>query len=203
MNDESGRAQRAVEPEDERREPTFSGVPDLPAEEDAQVPQQAPNRITTDRRLLRGYELELARGESMVDNVDVVDTGGPNQLILTDRRLIIRGRDHQTVYPLRAITRLAVVKYTRWWMVLLGFALAGAGAAAALLPAQLVPAGNIDIIYVCGSVFLAGLALAAIALLRPVLYVEIKSLGGDMKLRLTRNHALLSEFLSSLSQRIR
>jgi hypothetical protein len=203
VNDDPARAHRAAEAEDERREPTFSGVPDVPAEQNAQVPQQAPNRITAHRRLLRGYELELARGESMVDNVEVVDTGGLNQLILTDRRLIIHGRDHQTVYPLRAITRLAVVRYTRWWMVVLGFALAGTGAAATLLPAHLLPVGNIDIIYVCGGVFLSGLVLVAIALLRPVLYVEIKSLGGDMKLRLTRNHELLSEFLGSLSQRIR
>jgi hypothetical protein len=202
VNDDAARAHR-VEPEDERREPTFSGVADVAATDGIPAPQSTPARITIDRRLLRGYELELARGESMVDNVEVVDTGGLNQLILTDRRLIIHGRDHQTVYPLRAITRLAVVKYTRWWMVVLGFALAAAGAAGALLPAQLVPAGNIDIIYVCGGVFLSGLAFVAIALLRPVLYVEIKSLGGDMKLRLTRNHELLSEFLSSLSQRIR
>lgn len=202
MSDDAARAHR-VEPENERREPTFSGVPDVPATGDIPGPEATPTRITIDRRLLHGYELDLARGESMVDNVEVVDTGGLNQLILTDRRLIIHGRDHQTVYPLRAITRLAVVKYIRWWMVVLGFALAGAGAAAALLPVQLVPVGNIDIIYVCGGVFVSGLVLMAIALLRPVLYVEIKSLGGDMKLRLTRNHELLSEFLSSLSQRIR
>ena len=203
MNDDAGRPHRAVEAENERREPTFSGVPDVPAGQEVQPPQQMPNRITADRRLLRGYELELARGESLVDNTEVVDTGGLNQLILTDRRLIIWGRDHQTVYPLRAITRLAVVRYIRWWMVGLGFTLAGMGAAAALLPAHLIPAGNIDIIYVCGALFLSGLVLAAIPLLRPVLYVEIKSLGGDMKLRLTRKHELLSEFLSSLSQRIR
>jgi hypothetical protein len=42
----------------------------------------------------------------------------------------------------------------------------------------------------------------AIALLRPVFYVEIKSLGGDLRLRLTRNYEPLIGFLSSLGQRI-
>lgn len=203
MNDDAARGQRAAEPDIERREPTFSGVPDVPAQEETPPSPAAQTRITSDRRLLRGYELELARGESMVDNAEVVDAGGLNQLVLTDRRLIIRGRDHQTVYPLRAISRLAVVKYIRWWLVVLGVAVAGIGAAGAFLPAQLVPAGNIEFIYVCGGVFLLGLFLAGLALFRPVLYVEMKSLGGDMKLRLTKDHEALSGFLNSLAQRIR
>jgi hypothetical protein len=203
MNEQDTRARRGTEPEVERREPTFSGVSDIPPRKELDSLQPAAAHIESDRRLLRGYELELARGESMVDNVEVFDTGRLNQLILTDRRLIIRGRDHQTVYPLRAIMRLAVVKYVRWWMVVLGFALAGVGAAAAFLPRHLIPAGNIDFIYVCGGVVLLGLLLTAVALLRPVIYVEIKSLGGDMKLHLPRNREALSGFLGSLSQRIR
>ncbi|MGQ0523814.1 MAG: hypothetical protein ACT4P8_09170 [Betaproteobacteria bacterium] len=202
MNEDT-RTQHGTEAEAERREPTFSGVRDIPAQKEPDPLQPASARIEADRRLLRGYELELARGESMVDNVEVVDTGRLNQLILTDRRLIIRGRDHQTVYPLRAIMRLAVVKYIRWWMVVLGFALAGVGAAAAFLPRHLIPAGNIDFLYVCGGIVLLGLLLTAVALVRPVVYVEIKSLGGDMKLHLPRNHEALSGFLGSLSQRIR
>jgi hypothetical protein len=42
----------------------------------------------------------------------------------------------------------------------------------------------------------------AVALLRPVFYVEIKSFGGDMRLRLTRDYEALVGFLSSLGQRI-
>lgn len=204
MNDEAAREPRAPDSH-ERREPTFSGIPDVPPQNTPPAPAPAPadSRIAPDRRLLRGYELELARGESIVDNVEVAETGGLNQLILTDRRLIIRGRDHQTVYPLRAISRLAIVKYIRWWMALLGIIVAGVGAAAAFLPAHLFPAGNFDAIYVGGGIFFVGLMLAGMALLRPVLYVEIKSVGGDMRLRLTGKHEGLSDFLSSLAQNIR
>lgn len=203
MNDEA-REPRAPESQ-ERREPTFGSAPDVPLQDKppSHSIERADNRIAPDRRLLRGYELELARGESIVDNVEVSGSGGLNQLILTDRRLIIRGRDHQTVYPLRAISRLAVVRYVRWWMVLLGVIIAGVGAAFSFLPAQLFPPGNFDAIYMGGAIFLAGLMIAGVALLRPVLYVELKSVGGDMRLRLAAKHQALADFLSSLAQNIR
>ena len=88
-------------------------------------------------------------------------------------------------------------------MVLLGVIIAGVGAAFSFLPAQLFPPGNFDAIYMGGAIFLAGLMIAGVALLRPVLYVELKSVGGDMRLRLAAKHQALADFLSSLAQNIR
>ena len=203
MTDDASQAKRAEPAEYERREPTIGAVPNAPAPEARGATPPRQNRIEANSRLLRGYELGLAQGEGVVDNVEVVDTSGLNQLLLTDRRLIVHGRDHQTIYPLRAITRLAVVKYIRWWMVLVGIALGAMGGIGAFIPTLLFPLSNEELIYLAGGLFFAGIVLVAIALLRPVLYVEIKSLGGDMKLRLTRNHEALAGFLSSLAQRIR
>lgn len=201
MKDDALRVDRTDEPDYDRREPTIGAVPAAPAEEAAAPPPQSPP--DTGRRPVQGYALDLAPGEGVVDNVELVDSGGLNHLVLTDRRLIIYGRHHQTVYPLRAISRLAIVKYIRWWMVALGVVLVVAGAAGAFMPALLFPLGNAELIYLSGGLFFAGVALVAIALLRPVTYVEIRSLGGDVKLRLTRNHEALAGFLSSLAQRIR
>lgn len=204
MKDEAQRVDRADEPDYERREPRIGTAPDVPAQGQTQAPP-APSQSRADgeKRPLRGYALDLAQGESMVDNIEVADTIGLNHLVLTDRRLIVYGRDHQTVYPLRAISRLSIVKYIRWWMVALGVALGAAGAAGAFMPTLLFPLGSAELIYVCGALFFLGVALIAVALLRPQLYVEITSLGGDMRLRLTRNHEALADFVNSLAQRIR
>jgi hypothetical protein len=137
---------------------------------------------------------------SLPEKFRVTATGACS--VLTDRRLIIRGRDHQTIYPLRAISRLAVVKYIRWWMVLLGTALSALGAFGALMPVLVFQFPHPELVYLWGGLLLAGVLTMAIALLRPVFYVEIKSLGGDMRLRLTRDYEALVGFLSSLGQRI-
>ena len=202
MNEEEARPDRGDEPGFTRREPTI-GEPIAPAPEKA-PPRQPPRKNSgdSDRRLFRGYEVNLADDETRLDEVEVLDTNGLNYLVLTDRRLIIRGRDHQTIYPLRAITRLAVVKYIRWWMVLLGAGVSALGALGALMPVFVFQFPHPHLTYLWGGLFLAGILAMAVALLRPVFYVEIKSLGGDMRLRLTRDYEALVGFLSSLGQRI-
>jgi hypothetical protein len=202
MNEGEARSDRAYEPAFARREPTIGEVP---AAADDEAPARQPFRKIpgdNDGRLLRGYEVNLADDEIRVDEVDVVDTNGVNHLVLTDRRLIIRGRDHQTIYPLRAISRLAVVKYIRWWMVLLGTVLSGLGALGGLMPVLIFRFPHPELIYLWAGLFLVGILTAAVAMLRPVFYVEIKSPGGDMRLRLTRDYEALVGFLSSLGQRL-
>jgi len=197
-------AQHAQAPPYERREPTIGTLTDVPARE---APAAAPRREhrldESDERFLGALGLDLARGENIVDNVEVSAAGVLHHLVLTDRRLIVRGRDHQTIYPLRGISRLAVVKYIRWWIVVLGLALAMAGAAAAFLPTPLLPLGREEIVYLAGGLFAAGLGLSAFALLRPVLYVEIKTTGGQMRFPLRRKDEALAGFLTSLAQQIR
>ncbi|HET6493654.1 MAG TPA: hypothetical protein VFG44_11835 [Burkholderiales bacterium] len=202
MNEEETRLDRAEEPGFTRREPTI-GEPRAPAQERA--PPRNPSRkisYDSDRRLLHSYEVNLADDEIKLDEVEVLDSNGLNYLVLTDRRLIIRGRDHQTIYPLRAITRLAVVKYIRWWLVLLGTAVSALGALGALMPVFVFQFPHPYLVYLWGGLFLAGILAMTVALLRPVFYVEIKSLGGDMRLRLTRDYEALVGFLRSLGQRI-
>lgn len=202
MSEDETRPDRDYEPAFTRREPTI-GEPSASAPEKAPVRQ--PSRTInsdSDRRLLRGYEVNLADDEIKLDEVEVLDTRGLNYLVLTDRRLIIRGRDHQTIYPLRAITRLAVVKYIRRWMVLLGAGVTVLGALGALMPVFVFQLPHPHLVYVWGGLFFAGILAMAVALLRPVFYVEIKSFGGDMRLRLTRDYEALVGFLSSLGQRI-
>lgn len=197
------RSDGAYDPRSEaRREPTIGG-PQSPAEDKA-FSRQSSRKIpdASDRHLLRGYEVNLADDEILVDEVEVVDTNGLNYLVLTDRRLIIRGRNHQTIYPLRAISRLAVLKYIRWWMVLLGVALSGFGALGALMPMLMFKSSYAGLLYLWAGLFVAGFVTAAVALLRPVVYVEIKCVGGDMKLRVTKDYEALVGFLSSLGQRI-
>ena len=202
MNEQGTRPDHAYEPHFTRREPTF-GEPPASAQEKA-PPRQSARVIPGDgdRRLLRGYEVNLADDEIKLDEVEVIDTNGLNYLVLTDRRLIIRGRDHQTIYPLRAITRLAVLKYIRWWMVLLGTAVSAVGVLGALMPVFVFQFPHPQLIYLWGGLFVVGILPVAVALLRPVFYVEIKSPGGDMRLRLTRDYETLIGFLSLLGQRL-
>jgi hypothetical protein len=203
MNEGEVRSDRAYEPDFARREPTIG---DVPAAADGEAPGRQPFRKIfgdSDGRLLRGYEINLGDDEIKVDEVEVLDTtNGLNHLVLTDRRLIIRGRDHQTIYPLRAISRLAVVKYIRWWMVVLGTAMSALGALGGFMPLLMFRFPLTELIYLWAGLFLAGILTAAVGLLRPVFYVEIKSLGGDMRLRLTRDYEALVGFLSSLGQRL-
>jgi hypothetical protein len=203
MNEEEVlRSDRAYERGPTRREPTIGAAPASPQGE-ARAPQSSRTISGEgDRRLLSGYEVSLADDEIQIDEVEIVDTNGLNHLVLTDRRLIIRGRDHQTIYPLRAISRLAVVKYIRWWMILLGAALTALGGLGALMPILVFQRPHPELIYLWAGLSIAGVLTMAIALLRPVFYVEIKSLGGDLRLRLTRNYEPLIGFLSSLGQRI-
>lgn len=196
------RSDRASEPGSARREPTIGGAT-VPA--GAEAPASQPSRkIPGDagRHLLSAYEINLADDEIIVDEVEVVDTNGLNYLVLTDRRLIIRGRDHQTIYPLRAISRLAVLKYIRWWMVLLGVAVIALGVLSALMPVLMFRFSHAELLYLAAGLFVAGVSMAAVALLRPVIYVEIKSVGGDMRLRLIKDYEALWGFFSSLAQRI-
>lgn len=185
-----------------RREPTIGG-PGSPAPDETFARGRS-RKIpgAGNRQLLRGYEVNLADDEILVDEAEVVDTDGLNYLVLTDRRLIIRGRSHQTIYPLRAISRLAVLKYIRWWMVLLGVALSAFGIVGALMPILMFKSPDAGLLYLWAGLFLAGVVTAVVALLRPVVYVEIKCVGGDLRLRLTRNYEALVGFLSSLAQRI-
>ena len=134
-------AQRADEPQHERREPTFGEIREPPPREAPAAARARPDRIDADARVLDGFSLGLARGESIIDNAETSAGAGLSRLVLTDRRLIVLGRDHQTVYPLRGVTRLAVVRYLRWGWSVLGLALALAGAIAALVPTPFLPAG--------------------------------------------------------------
>jgi hypothetical protein len=198
--EEALRSDRAYERGPARREPTI-GIPPLHAEAAARQPsRKIPGE--GDRGLLSGYEVSLAHDELQVDEIEIVDTNGLNYLVLTDRRLIIRGRDHQTIYPLRAISRLAVVRYIRWGMVLLGVALTALGGIGALMPVLVFVRPPAELIYLWAGLSIAGVLTIVIALLRPIFYVEIKSLGGDLRLRLTKNYEALVGFLDSLGQRI-
>jgi hypothetical protein len=190
-----------TEPQFDRREPTIGAIPDVP--QPAARRPQAPPSIEENSRFLNAYALELAPGEGMVDNVEVRDAAGLSEFILTDRRLIVRGREHQTVYPLRNITRLAVVRHTRWWMVALGVGVSGVGAAAALLPAVLFPLSSQAHLYIAGGLFVLGLVLVGIGALRPLHSIEVRTLGGEIRLRLPRKDEALAGFVSSLAQRIR
>lgn len=201
MTEDAQRAEQA-DAQFERREPTIGAIPDVPPQPTARVPRP-PAHIEENSRYLNAYALELAPGEGMVDNVEVRDVAGLTEFILTDRRLIVRGRDHQTVYPLRNITRLAVMRYMRWWLVALGVAVAGVGAAATLLPAVLFPLSNEAHLYIAGALFLLGLVLVGFGSLRPLYYVEVRTLGGEMRLKLGRKDEALAGFVSTLAQRIR
>jgi hypothetical protein len=196
-------AQRADEPQHERREPTFGEIREPPPREAPAAARARPDRIDADARVLDGFSLGLARGESIIDNAETSAGAGLSRLVLTDRRLIVLGRDHQTVYPLRGVTRLAVVRYLRWGWAVLGLALALAGAIAALVPTPFLPAGREEVVYVSGAVFVAGLLLAALGMLRPVRYVEITTTAGELKLAMKRKDEALANFLNSLAQQIR
>jgi len=194
---------RTEEPPFERREPTFGAIGELPQREPPAAAPRRAERIEPDRRLLDGFALDLARGESIVDNAEATEGMFIARLVLTDRRLIVRGRDHQSVYPLRGITRLAVVKYVRWGWVVLGLALATAAAIAALVPTPLFSAGRETLLYAAGGVFVAGLLAAAVGLLRPAHYVEITTTAGELKLPIRPRDEALADFLNSLAQQIR
>lgn len=185
-----------------RREPTIGGSR-TPSRTEEPVSERSRERDgSRNKQLLQGYEVNLAADETRIDEVEVADTNGLNYLVLTDRRLIIRGSNHQTVYPLRMISRLAVAKYIRWWMVLLGISLSGFGALGVFMPALLFKTWHAELLYPSIALGIAGVVMMAVALLRPVVYVEIKSVGGDLRLRLTKDYGALVGFLSSLGQRI-
>lgn len=204
MNEKDAfRSDGAHEAESElRREPTIGAAQPPTRDETSRNESHRKIPAAGNRQLLRGYEVNLADDEIMVDEAEVVDTNGFNYLVLTDRRLIIRGRNHQTTYPLRAISRLAVFQYIRWWMVMLGFALGALGAFGALAPMLLFKSSHAELLYLWAGLLVVGIVTVVMALLRPVVYVEIKSVGGDMRLRLTRDYERLVGFLSSLGQRI-
>lgn len=185
-----------------RLEPTLGGSA-APAPESRFAPQSSRRiPVSAGTILLDGYEVDLAEDESVIDDAEVLDTNGLNRVLLTDRRLIIRGRSHQAVYPLRSISRVALLKYIRWWMVLLGVALGALAVAGAAVPVVMFKSVHPWLMLAWIGVFVGGVATAATALLRPVFYVEIKSAGGDMRLRLTKDYEALAGFLNSLMQRI-
>jgi hypothetical protein len=87
-------------------------------------------------------------------------------------------------------------------MVLLGVALTALGGIGALMPVLVFVRPPAELIYLWAGLSIAGVFTIVIALLRPIFYVEIKSLGGDLRLRLTKNYEALVGFLDSLGQRI-
>lgn len=187
----------------ERREPTFGAPGELPQRPAPAAAPRRPERIDADRHVLDAFALELARGESVVDNAEVSQGMVLTRLVLTDRRFIVRGRDHQTVYPLRGITRLAVVKYVRWGWVVLGVVLAAAAAIAAIMPPSILASGREVLLYAAAGGLVAGVLAAAVGLLRPVHYVEITTTAGALKLPIKPKDEALANFLNSLAQQIR
>ena len=140
----------------------------------------------------------LVDGEVKLDEVKFRDKDGFNYWVLTNKRFILRGNNYETVYPLRALLRFTILRNIRGGMFLWGILFTVIGGFATTYG---VLSNMSSRLVMFPIIFLIiGVMLIVFSLIRPITYIEIKSPGGDIRLRVKNNYEGVVNFSKSLAQ---